>query len=529
MNARALQSVPQRGRSALISVLILSTIIFTSCSSKNGPISTDALNDIFRSGMSFDSGNSWSHGYSLDSSSTTWVHPTPSGFVPGDIALIDIIDSTTIVTLVTAFVTHTRDAATTMVPCEIELIMLDENEDVAYSDTFSGTTDANKTFCRHPVVEVTYERVDLEDTGYVRAHIVWSQLNETDSVEHWDLYYRYLVWEVTDSGITWSTPVTDETVNLAAINTTHHELQPDIGTYSCGNDIYLVYLLNDPAEQSPENDLIMGAVHLDGNFGTPGNWGTEYEISDDNSNSKAAPRTDAGMLSTNVSPQVRDMYAAVVWNEEDPDDSWQIFFTKWQVTTGPGTIEQISAPGENDETSFLPQIDITPDGESINQAIVTWTMVSIVEESVYPFVMITATPFLTNSIRMVTAFSRCSDVATYQLPDPIFPLPPPVYGRFGVSYYTTPDIENDWIVEVSGYTFEVDWLGEVVWFEYYTDVEVDGTACQWDEDHPFSGSTLCLRIPADPDEEDSWLGLAWIVDDSSDDWWDAYWEFGQIN
>ena len=185
------------GVGALICVLVLGLFIITGCNGTNGPISMDALSGFFRSGMGFGSGNNWSHGYSLDSASTIWVYPAPSGILPGDIAETDVLPTqppTIVEPLVTAFVTHTREMPTSTSPSEIELIMIDENKNEVYSDTFYGDHNTDKIFCRHPVVEVTYERETESETGYLRTHIIWSQLTKTGNDEHWDLYYRYLVW-----------------------------------------------------------------------------------------------------------------------------------------------------------------------------------------------------------------------------------------------------------------------------------------------------------------------------------------------
>jgi hypothetical protein len=67
----------------------------------------------------------------------------------------------------------------------------------------------------------------------------------------------------------------------------------------------------------------------------------------------------------------------------------------------------------------------------------------------------------------------------------------------------------------------VDWQSGIVDFTWLDYEHISDIACQWTQDNPFSGPTICLRSP-DSTPEESVFALGWIVDDLSDNNWDAY-------
>jgi len=189
-----------------------------------------------------------------------------------------------------------------------------------------------------------------------------------------------------------------------------------IDMYKRPGDMILVYLKHDPEEQNPENDLIMGVVHWNDYIGNPAVWDNEFEVSDNNGNVKGAQRVDSGMIQMEdpTVSQAADHLIACVWQEEDPNDGWQVFYNAWnfESTPNPNDILQISSPGEFGAINFLPRIDITPARQAWVAAIVTWTKADVSPLPPYTrfhYAMYTATPFLVDSVRPAMRYSRWPD------------------------------------------------------------------------------------------------------------------------
>jgi len=247
-------------------------------------------------------------------------------------------------------------------------------------------------------------------------------------------------------------------------------------------------------------------------------WQAASQVSSTTDTPKLGPRLDAGLISLTEPPDFPIPSVMTVWSENDPEDDWQIFGNRFNIggVPNPGATEQIT---DQMETSnyFLPQIDITPESSGVHQAVMTWVGCYRPEdEYIAPQVEISATPFASRSIVILEGgrWSHCPDVACYE-----FNVPTPSSDTehwFGLSYYWSDDFQNPWEVRTQSYSFGVDWDGELVVFapQYSYPLPEEDNHGWWTMDNPFTGTTLCLRNPAYPEEEgepyNDRFGLGWV-------------------
>jgi len=470
-------------------------------------------------GQAFDDGISWGTAYSLDSASTMWVTPTPSGIMPGDIAVEDEINQgNPISPLVTAFVRHDNTQAAS----EIHLVLADLNSSLVLSDTFSapqGLTGCPLTNCRHPVVEVTYSRPQEAMIGTIRVHVIWSQLTGTDPNEHWDLYYRYLQFPVYQGGPVW-VPDWDETVRLPFCVPARDEIQPDICVDAQGGDLFVIY--NQHETVNPTVRFIMAARHDYSAMLIPSQWDSPYPVAPLNTDEKGASSIDAGILyHPNISP-VREGRVAAVWTQRVLDQMWgdmrwQVFYNNWSPSgvANPSSARRITVGGEFARVNCLPKVDITCESSDIHQAVLTWFDCFQSGSEYSDFIVhMAATPFppppaipLIYTIQE-SGYNRCPDLACYQMSGMS-------EHWFAVSYYhsATGSEEQPWPVEVRSFSFYVDWQQMVAVISPEWQTSPDGNGL-WSPGNPFTGSSLCLRDPSysDPGGEPIYdvFGLGWV-------------------
>jgi len=498
-----------------MSALLILTI--TSCNGNKNPL----LPGIGRLVQSFQSGTEWAEGYSIDSSSTLWIPPLPTGGAADTIAVYDLNlnPDPPVETLVTAFVRHTSPTA----PSDIKLILLKRNGEAAMSPmTISAPpalTGNNERFCRHPSVEVTYSREAESDEGQLEVQVVWSQLTGSSGNQHWDLYYKYILFDVDEEGVDWSNPYEPSITKIYTTISLYDELQPDLCVDGATGDLYVVF----NRDYGSSNCEILVASHTNVGYYTS-TWQDANEVSATDDTPKIGPRIDAGPLDMAAEPNPdTTLSVATVWCEPGEYSNWQIMYNRWDTDDDPepNDTEQISMSIENGLHCYLPQIDIVPTDNIDNQAIITWTNANYDDGEYYDQkVMITATPFMEASGVPFQDwnYTRCSDVAGYEGVTDAVVFPPPA-NLFGISYYHSDDESDpgvDWSVEVRRYSYTLNWQSEIVSFSKDKELDVQGSTAYWSSDNPFTGSTLTLRIPAKTNVSRisySYFGLGWINDD----------------
>jgi len=494
-------------------VMFLTLSMAVGCNGQRSPVDSDATGAFGRSAQTFSNGTEWGEGYSMDSASTMWAYCVPDGVSAGDLAVWD--EGLEVSPLVTAFVRHDNSAS----PSYIHLLMVDLNGPVLPDMEFAAPqalTGLAQPFARHPAVEVTYWRDDEEEEepGFLEVEIVWSQLTLGLQTNHWDLYYKYICYQVDAlNGVHWQQPFAPPITRIGSATSIYDELQVDLCVHAPTGDMYAAFL----RETSQGNDGIYLVSHPNAGF-YYATWQTAYQVSSTTDTPKLGPRLDAGLISLTEPPDDPTASVMVVWAEDDPDDDWQIFSNRFTIPGSPnsGATQQITAQLEN-SNCFLPQIDITPECSAVHQAVMTWVgCYEVDNEYVDPQVAITATPFESESIESIEGgrWTHCPDVACYQM---MVPNPGPDSEHwFGLSYYWSDEYENPWQVRTQSYSFGVDWDGEHVVFESqqsYT-LDEDENHGWWTMDNPFTGTTLCLRDPSyaevDGEPIDDVFGLGWV-------------------
>ncbi len=498
------------GGNALTAFLVMSLTLSMAvgCNGASDPISFDGSGGIFRTGQSINAPSQWGVGYSLDSGSTISVYPCEST-VCGDIAYNDRIgDGDTFSTFVTAVVRHDNYEAKS----EIHLILLDEEEVNVFEDTFSADAmSPSDPFARHPAVEVTYERAPEGEVGTLRVHVIWSELTEAyPENDFWALYYRMLAWDVdeNDDGIDWYNPDTDETVKLPWDEPDTDQIEPDLCVLTAFNDLFVVFL-----QQAPTfNDVIRAARHEYADIDDLDAWDSPEQVNESNSNAKWCANIDAGQIRNNELHPGSYGDVVAVWCENTStvnSDIYNVFYNDWEPlsTPDPYSTQQISFSGEGEYTSnLLPQLSIPSHSSQVHEAMITWwttTYDSQTEEWGNYWVAITATPYMGNyqSMPGASGWSRCSDVAAYQMNDEEH--------QFAVSYYSYNEDDQDWDIYVRRIGLEMNYQSSTFTFTSKGVEWNEDADCYWTGVNPFTGSTVCLRIP-DETVGDSYLGLGWI-------------------
>jgi len=435
----------------------------------------------------------------MDSASSTWVYPVLNGITPGDIAVSDP-GLNGAPTLATAFVRHTSSGA----PSEISIIVLDEDGDWRYWDTFSApepSTGFETPLCRYPAVEVTYSHEEGEPP-YLNIEVIWAQLTKPEA-PHWDLYYHQIYFRVSPpNGILWSTAWESPIVRIEPTVTDLDEFQPDLCVNAMSGDMYAVFNRRDPDD--PTQDTVYAVRHPKIGHWSP-IWGIPYQVSGSDERAKSAPKVDAGLIQLDqfsLRPRV-----AATWSELYDLYTWQVWYNSWDPWNpgNPSLTAQPVTQNTPGRINALPQIDITPDSSLIHQAVIAWFHCRWV---LYPepphydefAVWMTATPDLDGST-VIPGTSICPDVACYQMSDPD-------EHWFGLSYYV-PAGEDPWPVRTHRFTFSVDWETESVSITPVFSTDVPDSNGRWNLDNPFTGSTLTLRRPL-PAVEESGFAVGWV-------------------
>ena len=492
----------------------LTLSIAVGCNGQRSPMDSDVTGALDRWAQSFSNGTEWGEGYSMDSASTMWAYLVPDGVSAGDLAVWD--EGIEVSPLVTAIVRHDNYES----PSYIHLVMVDLNDDVVYGDAQfaapQALTGMAQPFARHPAVEVTYRREDEANMGFIEVEIVWSQLTIGLQTNHWDLYYKYLCFGVDETGVNWEGPGEPSITRIQSASSVYDELQVDLCVHAPTGDMYAAFL----RETGEGDDGIYLVSHPNAGF-YYATWQTAYQVSSTTDTPKLGPRLDAGLISLTEPPDSPTPSVMVVWAEDDPDDDWQIFCNRFDIPGNPdsGDTEQITEQLEN-SNCFLAQIDIAPETSAVHQAVMTWVgCYEVDNEYVDPQVAITATPFEIESIESIEGgrWTHCPDVACYQM---MVPNPGPDSEHwFGLSYYWSDEYENPWEVRTQSYSFGVDWDGEHVVFDskYSYPLDNEDNHGWWTAANPFTGTTICLRNPAYPEEEgepyNDLFGLGWVDED----------------
>ena len=495
---------------ALMSALLIISI--TSCNGTSNPLVSSIEDVVTRNPQSFDTPSSWgSYGYSLDSCSTTWVSTIHPDLV-GDLYVGDLTEEEDpefdeyVDTRVTAFVRHTNTTAET----EIEFIMIDADGDTVYTDTFSAGAGPGDAFCRHPAVEVTYRWDDNEEEEILQVHIVWAEFTEGIIIDdNWDLYYKTFSYTVDyDEEIDWDSPDWDPSIVKLPFCTQHDEIQPDIGMLPNTNDLYVIYVY-DP---STGYDRIKSARHESAEMDDPDDWDSTYEVSTSTRSVKWEPCIDGGLFTYQDSAMHILGSVVAVWCEVIPADyaQSQIFYRDWGsgVTSPSSTVIQLTFDGEmQNESSILPTLDITPRSSGVNEAVMGWSMAEWdqeEEEFINYAVKVTTTPFFTIYGIPSNRYSRCPDIACLQMDDAD-------EHWFGISYYYTDDLEEDWEVWIRSISFRPNYESSYTEYEgKYVTYMSSSYNGYWNSANPFTGSTLCLRDPYVASEQYQVFGLGWI-------------------
>jgi len=510
MSSRSIHTL----RGGYICICILFVVVLTGCSNSKTPVDPEIPGSSVRMVQAFPQGYQWgiTEAYSLDSSTTTWVQPIPdfSGYNIGDIAMEDIIHFQEISPLVTAIVRHDNTEA----PSYVELIIADITNTPVFSSTIfasSALTNCPVIFCRHPVVEVAYSR-EGPNMGFIQVHIIWQQLCEVDPSEHWDLFYKFISFEVTESGVNWVDSIIFETVRLPFCTPESDEIQPDICIVDAFNDLYVVYNHQEPMH--PEATAIKVARHRFEHILEPPVWEYPLDVAQPSLYQKGAASIDAGVIQWDPTYIQQARTVAVVWCEEIEDNygelDWQVFYNSWFATANPnmGDIIQVTDFYEFTRPNALPKIDITPASSDIHQAVIAWFSCWPGLEGYHDFkVNFKTTPFVdyTYGFYSVDGMGLCPDLACFQMNDD--------WHRFGISHYDSTGGTDVGSAIAQCFEFQIDWsAGKTLYvpLDYQVMPNSNGV---WDSGNPFTGTSICLRFPNSSFPETSIFGVGWVEDD----------------
>jgi hypothetical protein len=454
-----------------------------------------------RVGEYFLPGTGWDgKAFKLDSATSMWTTPTPTGTLPGDIAVSD--DGLGIDIKATAFVKHNYAD----MPSEIDLRIIDAGGSECFSRTFSAPfieTGMNP-FCRYPAVEVTYSRADGENNGRLWVHVVWSQLRMPNN-PNWELYYKCIYFRVLNDGVHWDVPCEYPVVAIRSTTTLLDEFQPDLALEPESGDLFIVYNLRDPNDVT--HDMIMCARHPNTGYFSP-IWDPPYMVSGVTNGSdtrpKSAPKLDVGLLQ-DAPWYLPELKIAAVWSELYDEYTWQVYYNEWDpYNPGNPTLTPVELSSYSTwRLNALPQVDITPNSSAIHQAIATWFFCSWDGLHYGNFMIrIAATPYLDQVLQVSDVPCFCPDIACYQMNDPD-------EHWFGLSFYE-PEGAHPWPVWVRRYNLALDWYNQTNTFSFMTENLVPDADAVWQYANPFTGSSLCLREPDMNDLALSWFGFCWI-------------------
>jgi hypothetical protein len=448
-----------------------------------------------------------------------WVSPVPPGFNPGDIAVTDTIGGQVISPLATAFVRHESNQD----PSYIWVKVADVTGAWLFQERFCAPPDltgVDVIRCTTPSVVVTYSRAD-EENGKLYVHVVWAQLTYwTDEDSQWDVYYYQKYFMVDDTGIDWSSQGPGTIVRVGT-TTVLDEIQPDLAV--ANNGVFV--LVFNYTEVLPNGGWTWGIIRY--MYGYPlGNptWYGPWPLSaiDPDTGThlpKAAPKVDTGTMNVILDPLAPLLIAAVaVWTEQKPAETlaeteWRVWYNRWGLfSTGDqsATAQNITGSTQG-RPKGLPQVDIVPDStratsHAVHQAIVTWMMCSIVNEQyASPFAAVAVSSSFNQLLIFGDPYALVPNVASYQ-----------IWAAnqerqwFGLSYYLSDQYCNAGEVQVRAYSFRVEWYSGAVSFVNEGLADGPHDDGYWSVGTPFTGSTLCLRRPINPQFGYSVFGLGWF-------------------
>ncbi len=493
--------------------------------------------DLTRSAQSFDTWTVWGPGLKLDSASSMWVTPVPTGIIPGDIAVTDTLGGQVISPLATAFVRHESNEN----PSYIWLKVADITGAWRYEERFCAPpelTHLDVIRCSTPSVVVTYSRQDGQNNGLLYVHVVWSQLTRwTDMDSQWDVYYYRKYFRVTGAGICWSPSPPSEIVRVGTVPTQYDEIQPDVAVQANSGLFVLVYNYTEVLAQGGWDWGIIQYM-----YGFPWenmtNWYGPWRLSDVDPQTqsdlpKAAPKVDTGAMNVDLTPGSPLVPSAVaVWTECRPAETlaqtvWMVWYNRWvPVTPGDQLDNDQNITGDYaGRPKALPQVDIVPDStgaasHAVHQAIVSWMTCSVFNEQyAFPFAVATVSPWFSPLEMFGDPYALVPNIASYQIADPN-----QTRQWFGMSYYLSDQDCNAGEVQVRNYSYRVEWNTGATTFNSEGLAEGPYQDGFWSVETPFTGSTLCLRIPMNPQFEQSVFGLGWFDPELT-----ANLSFGEIN
>jgi len=477
--------------------------MISGCNGHSDPINTDQDSVVVHLGQSFGNPTGWGDAYSLDSSTATWTYPVSQSHYAGDIATSEgEVD-----TLYTAFVKHNPGLPGGITDPVIYLIIVDSEEDVVYNDngfSWNMLEELNQgyDFCRHPAVEVTYNHDPQAFAGHLAVHVVWAEQIGEEPEEQWDVFYRYLTFDPTDTP--WSTPDVDVWCNITDTPFTN-DTQPDLCVDYATGDLYAVF--KSVVIDSGDSTIYAVKLPYDSNNKTwsPYEWESEGCVAEFDEAPKDFPSIDAGLFSS-VSTLDPTEQMAVVWSQK-VSLLYQIFYNEFasgELSTD--NILQIS--DSYPMPAILPKVEVLPYTSGLNEAVIAWCEQP--NAMAFPKIKLAVTPFLGGdyyqqiySIGGYVSY-RCPDLAGYQGEHSGFEGE----GLVALAYHYT-----GFHVGASALSVAVDFNAEEYAFNVEQGTTLELTDALWTGSNPFTGPSICLRDPDPAGWSNDKFGLAWVEDD----------------
>ena len=472
----------------ILTLILIACSTIMGCNGHNNPVDATGSLDIGRSLQGFSSLQSLGSAYSMDCASSIWANPVPDP----ETYIGDIAPSGSSA-YAKAIVWQSNELGS-----EVTILVYDAEDDLEYWDSFSAEAGPGSPLCKHPVVEITYSSEGEDETdGTLRIHVVWSEYTDYGSPagNNFDLYYRYLEFSVEDGDVDWS-PDEDEICWIECSDDELDDIQPDICVLHSVNDVYIVYLEDNPSSR----DNIRCACHEYDDMDDPDDWGGgSMTVSSSLNDEKWAPSIDAGVFSGYWSPigSVAFVWCELV-DDEDYDD-WQVYYGEYHEVYGLGDTQITGISCAENQINYMPKIDIAPQSGYFAEAIIVYDSAKWddEEEEFYDWrVRMAVTPYHDDDddhiALNVYGWSRASDVCCYQ---PEEGEEWDKEGWFALAYHRS-EYDDDWAVRAHSGYFIVDYEepGSFTIVDYY-DYEFNGSDAQWSFDDPFRIPCIALSNP----------------------------------